>query len=132
LPLSLFKFGAPLVWQLVQGGPTSPLGLGIVAVLFLVTFVAALWPVLRSGTYWLTTHRLHWKPYLGKAVALWPEDLDRNQGRVYALTSSLWLGGPQPVSLRYIRGLERLWGGLLLLKELGAIDLAEDKGDTEA
>jgi hypothetical protein len=129
LSLSLLGIALPLARHLAQGGPATPLGLAIVAALFLVTFAAAFWPVLRSGTYWLTTQRLHWKPRLGKPVALAVDELERDQGQVSPTTSSLYLGGRQPVSLSYIRGVERLWGGLLLLNELGAIDLPEEEGE---
>lgn len=107
----------------LRGGRSGP----VVGVVFLVTFAAAFWPLLRSGTYWLTTHRLHWKPWLGQAVAVSVAGLDRQGGTIHPLTSSLSIG--DSLSLNYIRGVERLWGGLLLLNELGEIDLADDAGD---
>ncbi len=120
--------GLALFRGLADGNVPSAL-VGLVF-LMLGLFVASL-PYLLSGTYWLTNLRLHFKPRLGAAVAVPFADIDADRIRVGVLTSSLYVKGPRPVSLRYIRGLERLWGGLILFSQLGEVETTPAAERTE-
>ncbi len=85
----------------------------------------ALWPWLLSGTYWLTTRRVIWKPRIGKAVGLSLAEIDLERIRAGALTHSLHLRGARPLTLRFIHRIEQVWGGILLLRTPGIADAVE-------
>ncbi len=97
----------------------------------LVGLAVAAWPILRSGSYWLTNLRVHWKPRLGGAAAVPLAEIDPERVRVGTLTSSLHIRGRSPLSLRYIGGLERLWGGLELFGRLDELTATAGAAKTE-
>ena len=93
---------------------------------FLSWVPPALWPFCRSGTYWLTNRRLHWKPHLGKPVAVPLDELQGSRIRVRAWTSTLHVRGKRRLSLRHIHGADRLWGALHFFAKVGP--LAPEQG----
>ncbi len=75
-----------------------------------------LWPLLRTGRYWLTTHRVAWKPRFGKLKTMWVEDVRTEDISGDKLKSKLTLRDEdRKIVLRYVSGLDRLWGGILVL-----------------
>lgn len=85
----------------------------------------ALWPWLLSGTYWLTTRRVIWKPRVGKAAGLPLSEIDLKHIRAGAVTHTLRLHGAQRLTLRFIHKIEQVWGGILLLRTPGIADAVE-------
>ncbi len=82
------------------------------------------WPLLRTGRYWLTTRRLVWKPRLGELKQVWVEDIDADEIRGDKLKSKLVVrGDDRKVVVRYVSGMDRLWGGILLLANMDPDEL---------
>jgi hypothetical protein len=136
-----WTIGLGLGWvvlgALVVAGMLSNLGQGQVVLglallpVLPISLVVAAWPFLRSGRYWLTNLRLHWKPRLGTAVAVPLPAIDLERIKVKAKTSCLFIRGDQSVSMRYIGDLERLWGGIILFSQLEQFEPAEPGERTE-
>lgn len=83
---------------------------------FMLIFGAiGIWPFARSGRYYLTNQRLIWRPRLGRSLVIGLASIPEDGLKVKPSTSSLRVRfGNRKVTLRYISGLERLWGGILL------------------
>jgi hypothetical protein len=90
------------------------------------------WPWLRSGTYWLTNQRVHWKPRLGEALTVSFPEIAASDVRVSPLTSSLHIRGARKASLRYIRGSEKLWGGVNFFSQLGSLPAPSESAASTA
>lgn len=116
---------------LVAANATQPLEgdrwtfFGDLVCLLLWPIPLALWPWLLSGTYWLTTRQVIWKPRIGKTVGLPLARIDLERIRAGALTHSLHLRGTRPLTLRFIHRIEQVWGGILLLRTPGIADAVE-------
>ena len=131
LPMCLFCFSPLVILQSVAAGLKHHYPFVVVWGLFLPPLlVAGFWPLLRSGRYWLTTERLIWKPRIGRLRELALADVRTDEIVAKKLWASLRVRGRrESLSLRYIGGLERLWGGILLLAEMDADGLpATGKG----
>lgn len=89
---------------------------GLIALPYLAL---CLGPWLLSGQYWLTTQRVVWQPRLGRRQQLPLAQINTDQIRAIAWTQSLHLQGESKISLRFVAGLDRLWGGILLLQTPG-------------
>jgi hypothetical protein len=127
--LLLFPFVVAGAWSNFSKGRVH-FGLALLAMMAVFVF-AAVWPFLRSGRYWLTNLCLYWKPRLGPAVAVPLSAIDPKRIAARQKTSSLIVRGQQPVSLRYVSDLERLWGGVILLSQLDAFEPPETGERTE-
>ncbi|MBV9123575.1 MAG: hypothetical protein JO112_09475, partial [Planctomycetes bacterium] len=92
---------------------------GVFLVILLIT---ASWPYLLSGRYWLTNRRLFWKPRLRRVRSIPLAELRECNLRARPITSSLLIRGKRRLSLRFIGGMERLWGGLMLFRQLSPQD----------
>ena len=88
--------------------------------MFLPVVVAlGLWPMLRTGRYWLTTQRLIWKPRFGGLKEMRIEDIRTDDISGDKLKSKLVVrSDQQKIALRYVSGMDRLWGGLVLLSRI--------------
>lgn len=74
-------------------------------------------PWLFSGRYWLTQRRLIWKPMLGKVKEIALKDITAVD--VVGKRSTITVRGPQgSFSLRLIQGWSRLWGALVLFRQV--------------
>lgn len=119
------------VMALVMGGmdATAVAGAGICFSVTVVMFLAlASPPWLASGRYCLTTHRLFWKPRLGRGYAVPVEWLRHCDIRIGVISSALKLRGPVQLTMRCISKLERLWGAATLMQN---IDPAALRGGQE-
>jgi hypothetical protein len=76
-------------------------------------------PWLLSGHYWLTTQHLVWQPRSGKPIQLPVGTIRVDRIRYFPWTQGLQIKGERSVILRFVAGLDRLWGGILLLQVPG-------------
>ncbi len=86
-------------------------------------------PWLFSGHYWLTTRRVIWKPRLGRVSQLFLDEVEGTQIKGTSLIAFLHLPGKHPLTLRFIRNVELLWGGILLLQDPSLRVVVERAGE---
>jgi hypothetical protein len=121
LPFTLCCWSPLFLVEALRGGTAAKL-LGIPISLLLLTTAA--WPLLRSGRYWLTTRKLVWKPRLGSLVTLDLADARTDGIRAGLFGRALRVPGRPTVTVRYVRGIDRLWGGIALLADADDLKLS--------
>jgi hypothetical protein len=135
LPFTVLGMGSLIVTDVVKDLMKGDVSGTCVALVFLpIVLLVGLWPWLRSGRYWLTTRRLVWAPYLGKRQSMSASEVaDSAIGPplLGVMTSSLRVRCVRCLTLRYISGLERLWGALWILDEFARLDLKPEHAGFE-
>ncbi|WP_157369786.1 hypothetical protein [Zavarzinella formosa] len=117
--------GLFLVAQAIVGGWGERLfALVFMPVLLLYVF----WPWVRSGRYWLTNKRLIWLPRWGKLQTLDLEEVDPDDIKPVSAHRGLKVPGEsRKISIRYVRGISRLWGGIEMMIDAEDLDLNPDR-----
>jgi hypothetical protein len=119
--------------QVLLSGGTWPLFtlmlIAMLAMFFLIfPLVIALFLILRTGRYWLTTERLIWKPRGRKLREVALEEITPARLKVLVKTRTLVVHAPSGrFSMWGVSNLPRLWGGLILFSGLPVRRLAGTK-----
>ncbi|WP_147446589.1 hypothetical protein [Corallococcus sp. CA047B] len=107
---------------LATGGPWfmayfATVMLSLVLLPTVVVPLLAVWFIWgRSGKFLLTSHRLIWKPNLGKTVIVPREALRTLEISIGTRFRSVRLRGAQKISMPLLWKYKQLWGGLVLLQ----------------